>query len=196
MNKTEKAINFIKNSCPRIGGFYGTNEVYEFIDLTSQDIIKENASSLFPERYKEHIAYALSTISKNGFLSPPSAVASAYLVTRFEFFFRLLSGFLKADGNWVSLGKKDEVFIKLGSVNEQEIGTVYKILKLNKSLYLTKIFEDLDQSLFINSQSKIKDIGDRIAWCRHRSSHGEWGDISSEAVFYGLVTALIFYNQN
>ena len=42
---------------------------------------------------------------------------------------------------------------------------------------------------------EVADIGDRIAFGRHSAGHGLWGDISSEAVFYGLVTAIVFYNQ-
>jgi len=38
-------------------------------------------------------------------------------------------------------------------------------------------------------------VGDRIAFGRHAAGHGQWGDISAEAAFYGLMTALIFYAQ-
>ena len=38
---------------------------------------------------------------------------------------------------------------------------------------------------------RVTDIGDRIAFGRHSAGHGLWGDISSEAVFYGLVTAMM-----
>ena len=41
----------------------------------------------------------------------------------------------------------------------------------------------------------IADLGDRIEFGRHAVGHGHWGDISAEALFYGLVTALVFYNQ-
>ena len=34
-----------------------------------------------------------------------------------------------------------------------------------------------------------------IAFARHAAGHGRQGDISAEAVFYGLVTAIIFYNR-
>ena len=41
----------------------------------------------------------------------------------------------------------------------------------------------------------VADIGDRIEFGRHAVGHGHWGDISAEALFYGLMTSLVFYNQ-
>jgi hypothetical protein len=38
--------------------------------------------------------------SPDVFISPPSAVGAAYLVTRFELFLRILSGVLEFDGKW------------------------------------------------------------------------------------------------
>jgi len=72
--------------------------------------LKEAASQMreakptlaFPDRYIEHVAFAVETVSLNGFLSPPAAIASVYLATRFEFYFRVLSGKLNGDGTWVS----------------------------------------------------------------------------------------------
>jgi len=42
----------------------------------------------------------------------------------------------------------------------------------------------------------IQHVGDRIEFGRHSAGQGHWGDISSEAVFYGLMTAAIFYAQS
>ena len=41
----------------------------------------------------------------------------------------------------------------------------------------------------------LTDIGDRIKFGRDAVGHGHWGDISAEALFYGLMTSLVFYNQ-
>ena len=41
----------------------------------------------------------------------------------------------------------------------------------------------------------IEDVGDWIKFARNSACHGLWGDISGDAVFYGLVTAIIFHNQ-
>jgi hypothetical protein len=40
---------------------------------------------------------------------------------------------------------------------------------------------------------EIAHLGDRVQFGRHAAGHGHWGDISAEAVFYGLLTAIIFY---
>ena len=55
-------------------------------------------NTLFPQRYKEHVAYALGMVAQHSFTSPPAAIGAVYLATRFEFFFRLLSGKLNGDG--------------------------------------------------------------------------------------------------
>jgi hypothetical protein len=39
------------------------------------------------------------------------------------------------------------------------------------------------------------DIGERIALLRHPGAHGMWGDLSSDAVFYGLLTVVILLAQ-
>lgn len=57
---------------------------------------------VFPARYVEHVAYAMYLAGTNGFTTLPAAVASVYLATRFEFYFRMLSGKLCADGTWLS----------------------------------------------------------------------------------------------
>ena len=41
----------------------------------------------------------------------------------------------------------------------------------------------------------VADIGDRIEFGRHAVGHGHWGDMSGEALFYGLMTSLIFYSE-
>ena len=41
----------------------------------------------------------------------------------------------------------------------------------------------------------ISYVGDRIEYGRHAVGHGSRGDISAEAVFYGLMTAIVFYER-
>jgi hypothetical protein len=73
-------------------------------------------------------------------------------------------------------------------------------MKLDQSRSAARVFEKLDKAIQPTptkaaGEIEIADIGDRIAFGRHSAGHDYWGDISSEAVFYGLVTAIIFYNQ-
>jgi hypothetical protein len=73
-------------------------------------------------------------------------------------------------------------------------------MKLDQSRLAPRLFDTLDKTIFpvpITAVGGIQvaNIGDRIAFGRHSAGHGLWGDISSEAVFYGLVTAVVFYNQ-
>ncbi|OAI48662.1 hypothetical protein AYO44_06780 [Planctomycetaceae bacterium SCGC AG-212-F19] len=164
------------------------------------------SSILFPERYKEHVACALDMVGKHMFLDPPAAIASVYLATRFEFFFRTLSGKLKSNGEWVDAAAKAAATASISDdrLNRKKLSDValtYKVMKLDQSRPAAQVLNTLDKALFkvpitATGGFKVADIGDRIAFGRHNTGHGEWGDISSEAVFYGLVTAIIFYNQN
>jgi hypothetical protein len=145
-------------------------------------------------------------VARHGFLDPPAAVAAVYLATRFEFFFRLLSGKLDKHGKWLNravdqpavmalLGRKG-----LDRHRVDNVAVTYKLMKLNRSRRAAQVFDDLDKAILpapvrAVDDFEVADIGDRIAFGRHSAGHGLWGDISSDAVFYGLVTAIIFYNQ-
>jgi hypothetical protein len=164
-------------------------------------------TDLFPGRYKEHVAYALGMVARHGFLEPPAAIAAVYLATRFEFFFRLLSGKLNGDGTWAN--KAVDQPVALTALGEKglrgnrvsDVAVTYKLMKLDQSRPAARVFDALDKAILpapimAVGPFKIADIGDRIAFGRHSAGHGLLGDISSEAVFYGLVTAIVFYNQS
>jgi hypothetical protein len=75
MTKSEQAANFIISFCPRVGAFAGTFEANAFLARLAEEMESAAPSILFPERYKEHVAYALDMVAKNWFTSPPAAVA-------------------------------------------------------------------------------------------------------------------------
>jgi hypothetical protein len=73
-------------------------------------------------------------------------------------------------------------------------------MKLNQSYKIVQILTTLDSSLYttpttVAGSMTVANIGDRIEFGRHATGHGHLGDISAEALFYGLLTAIIFYNQ-
>jgi hypothetical protein len=70
------------------------------MNKAADDMTHSVPSDVFPDRHKEHIAYALRMVASGGFLSSPAAIGSVYLATRFEYYFRVLSGRLNADGTW------------------------------------------------------------------------------------------------
>ncbi|HVU90284.1 MAG TPA: hypothetical protein VHD36_23335 [Pirellulales bacterium] len=208
MCRSNEAVGYIKSHCPRIGSFAGDNAPQLLLAEVADELAAADCSDLFPGRYKEHVAYALSMVAQHRFLEPPAAIAAVYLSTRFEFFFRMLSGVLNPNGTWVDpLHGRDRAQAALGEHSLKNckkgvsnVSTAYKLMKLNTSQRAAGVFDDLDRTLFatptiVGSRGTILDIGERIAWCRHEASHGQVGDISSEAIFYGLVTAIIFYNQ-
>lgn len=206
MDRTKQALNFIKTCCPNIGAFQGTSEVNLYLKETAVEMATSESSAVFPERYIEHVACAIDMIASNIFSSPPAAIASVYLATRFEFYFRILSGKLNGDGTWISLSAQEaaSAVIKdnlLKSKRISNVGLAYKIMKLDQSRKIVQACKDLDKSLYstptvVVGDKKIADTGDRIKFGRHTGGHGQWGDISAEGLFYGLMTAIVFYNQS
>lgn len=206
MTNSDKAIGYIRTHCRHVGSFAGDAAPYVFLAQVSDEMAAAKHTELFPDRYKEHVAYAIGMVARHGFLEPPAAIAALYLATRFEFFFRVLSDKLKSDGTWLNqavdrpaaiaaLGKKG-----LNKNRVSDVAVTYKLMKLNQSRPVASVFDRIDKELFSTPIQEddglnIANIGDRIAFGRHSAGHGLWGDISSEAVFYGLVTAVIFYNQ-
>jgi hypothetical protein len=204
MDRSARAVSYIVNCCPTIGRYAGMTNVYGFLQETAAEMSQTKASEVFPDRYIEHVAYAMSLVSSNLFTSPPAAVASVYLANRFEFYFRMISKKLHPDGTWISsmeqAASKSE--IEDDRLNKKRISSValaYRIMKLNKSHGAVQHFIALDNAIHsvpykTMTGFKIECIGDRIEFSRHAVGHGHSGDISSEGVFHGLVTALIFHS--
>jgi hypothetical protein len=141
-------------------------------------------------------------VGSHGFLSPPAAVASVYLATRFEFYFRILSGKLNGDGSWISKSAQQIACANIPDkrLNKRQVSDValaYHVMTIGTSR-VAPYCAALDGALYASPTTAgvrfpIANIGDRIAYGRHRVAHGHWGDISAEAAFYGLMTAIIFY---
>ncbi len=205
MDRTQHALDFITTCCRGVGAFYGTTAVNQYLKETASDIKASGPSAVFPDRYIEHVAYAVDMVASNMFLSPPAAIASVYLATRFEFYFRILSGKLNSDGTWISLSAREtaQAAIKDNRLGRNRISSValaYKIMKLDQSHKIVQACTALDNSLYstptiVVGCVPVADIGDRIEFGRHAVGHGHLGDISGEALFYGLMTAVVFYTQ-
>jgi hypothetical protein len=206
MTNSEKAASYIMTHCRNIGSFEGDDTPCQFLAQVAEEMAVAEPTSLFPNRYKEHVACAVRMVARHPFRDPRAAIAAVYLATRFEFFFRLLSGKLNADGTWINqavdqpaavaaLGKKG-----LGGNRVSSVEVTYKLMQLYRLRPAAQVFASLDKSIFpspitVAGGDTLADIGDRIGFMRHSASHGYRGDISSEAVFYGCVAALVFYNQ-
>jgi len=205
MTDIEKAKLWIVEFCPSVGSYSGTFEPYPFLSNYADVIEKTPNSDLFFDRQKEHIAHAMRMIAGSRFTDPPAAVASVYLATRMEFFFRILSGVLKFDGTW----KEEEIrvlykqkFLALPDLRRQvnDVAIAFKIAIADPANERTSHLRDLEQRIAAKIKGRYPnvpylDIGDRIALLRHPGAHGEWGDLSSDAVFYGLLTVVIFLAQ-
>jgi hypothetical protein len=128
------------------------------------------------------------------------------LATRFEYYFRILSGKLAADGTWLNRAVDQPIAIaKLGKEGLEgprvkNVAAAYRLMKLDQTRSAARVFDSLDKALFAVPMTAVgnfplTNVGDRIAFGRHSVGHGQWGDISSDGVFYGLATAIVFYNQ-
>ncbi len=205
MDRTQQALDFITTCCRNVGTFQGTSEVHQYLKETAAEMAVSTPSTVFPDRYIEHVAYAVDMVASNMFLDPPSAIASVYLATRFEFYFRILSGKLNGNGTWISLSSRQAAQAalsdrRLGRNRISSVALAYKIMKLNQSWKIVTVCTALDNSLYetpttVVGDMTVADMGDRIEFGRHAVGHGHWGDISAEALFYGLLTAVVFYNQ-
>jgi hypothetical protein len=201
-DRAQRAADFILSHCPTVGAFSGTGEPYGFLQETAKDMRASTPTSVFRARYIEHVAYAVETVGLNWFLTPPAAVASVYLATRFEFYFRVLSGSLNDDGTWLSPSAQQAAFAALddqrltrGRVSS--VSLAYEIMRLGTAK-VVPYFASLDSVLYATptiatGNFAIEHLGDRIEFGRHAAGHGQWGDISAEATFYGLMTAIVFY---
>jgi hypothetical protein len=206
VDKTQQAMDFIATCCPSIGAFQGGPEPFIFLRDTASEMLASQSTEVFPQRHLEHIAYAVGMVSSNGFLSSPAAIAAVYLVTRFETYFRVLSGKLDREGSWLSSADQKATFCAIGDnrIVKKRISNValaYKIMMLGNAK-IVPYFSALDARLYPNTQPQmprsgqiVADLGDRIEYMRHSAGHGSWGDLSAEANFYGLLTAAIFYAQ-
>ena len=205
MSPTEEAIEHLVTCCRNVGAFSGTDAPYVFLKNLASQIQQSKSSKVFPDRYKEHVAYAVGMVASNPFLAPPAAIASFYLATRFEFYFRILSGKLKGDGTWISSEMQsiaqtaiDDPRLKGKRISS--LSLAYQIMMIDSSLQIVQQFNKIDNCLYqrpvtLCNGHKVYNIGDRIEFGRLVVGHGHWGDISSEAVFYGLLTGIVFYNQ-
>jgi len=205
MSPTDEAIKYLTTSCRNIGAFSGTGHPYAFLKNVASQIEQSKPSKVFPPCYKEHVAYAVDMVASNLFLSPPAAIASLYLATRFEYYFRILSGKLNGDGTWISSTAQSAA---QAAINDQRLtrkrvsslSLAYRIMMTDTSLQIVQQCAKIDNCLYqkpitLANNTNIHNIGDRIEFGRHVVGHGHWGDISSEAIFYGLMTGIVFYNQ-
>jgi hypothetical protein len=53
--------------------------VHEYLKETAAEMKTSKSSIVFPDRYIEHVAYAVDMVASNWFLSSPAAIASVYL---------------------------------------------------------------------------------------------------------------------
>lgn len=201
------AIKFITEYCPVIGSFRRDERLSGFLNELSNDMERYNCgiSGFDNFRHKPHVAYAVRAIANFPvFDYSKSVLASVFLATRFETYFRVLSSRLNDDGTWLDANAQKTAFdlIKDKRVKNKQINDValtYKILMLDRGNKIVTFLEHLEAKLssyYFDKQGNpfsCSDIGSRIKVLRDPGSHGFYADLSSEGCFYALLLGVLFY---
>lgn len=84
VNPTEEAIFYITNWYPCIGAgdtrtqIQGLSSPYHVMNKAADEMIQSKPSDAFPDRHKEHIAYALKMVASGGLSLSDFQVPSAF----------------------------------------------------------------------------------------------------------------------
>jgi hypothetical protein len=66
-------------------------------------------------------------------------------------------------------------------------------LVLNGADPRAALLDELDKAIRSLFQSQLyNNLGGRIKYVRDRGTHGQWGDVSGEGVFYATLTAILY----
>jgi hypothetical protein len=196
----ELAKFYLVACCPTAGAYSLPDGLVNLICDTADSMASAPDKDIFLGRQKPPVALAMKEAITPGFDRPQKAIASLYLATQFEFYFRILSGMLNFDGTWKSSDDrvKAESFLPDGDrVRRRGTSSVeiaYKLTILNNVDPRAALLDGLDQAIRLRFQSTLYDnFGGRIAYVRNRGAHGEWGDVSAEGVFYATLTAILYF---
>jgi hypothetical protein len=194
--------------CPTAGGYSLPDGLINLICDAADFMTSTPDKDIFLGRQKAPVALAMKEVITPGFDAtsmtfmsvPRKAIASLYLATQFEFYFRILSGLLNPDGSWKSLADQQKAKSLLPGENRLNQGSIsnlevaYKLMVLNNADPRSVLLDELDKAIRSRFQSQLYDnLGGRIKHVRNRGAHGEWGDVSAEGVFYATLTAILYF---
>jgi hypothetical protein len=196
----ELAKHYLLICCPRAGAYSLPDGLLNIIISDCADFISSMPDNdIFHARQKEPVALAMKESATPGFDEPRRAIASLYLATQFEFYFRILSGLLHPDGTWKSAAAQEKAKSLLpeeNRLNGRSISSVelaYRLMVLNAADPRAVLLDKLDKAIRSMFQSQLyANLGGRIKYVRDRGTHGQWGDVSGEGVFYATLTAILF----
>jgi hypothetical protein len=196
----ELAKYYLLLCCPRAGAYTLLDGLLNIISDCADSITSTPDKDIFHIRQKEAVALAMKEATTPGFDDPRRALASLYLATQFEFYFRILSGLLNPDGSWKSPAdhqKAKSLLPKEKRLNYRSISNLelaYKLMVLNNADPRATLLDELDKAIRSRFQSQLYDnLGGRIKYVRDGGAHGQWGDVSAEGVFYATLTAVLYF---
>jgi hypothetical protein len=196
----ELTKHYLLNCCPIAGAYALLDGLLNIISDCADLITSTPDKDIFHIRQKEAVALAMKEATTPGFDDPRRAIASLFLATQFEFYFRILSGLLNPDGSCKSATDHEkaksllpeERRLNYNSISNLELA--YKLMVLNNADPRAAVLDELDKASRSRFQSQLYDnLGGRIKYVRDGGAHGQWGDVSAEGVFYATLTAILYF---
>jgi hypothetical protein len=181
---------YLVSNCIRAGAWTLHGGHQNLVTDVADMMAHGSDTDLFVGRQKEPVSVAMKNCISLGVMDPLNAISALYLATQFEFYFRILSGSLNIDGTWKNSEAKERAIELLPSkkkqLNRERINSVelaFSLAILRQDDARCSVVRELSYELNSRVTSNLyKDLGGRIGFCRHRSAHGEWGDVSAEGV--------------
>jgi len=198
--KLRMAEIIILESCSRIGSIFSTGDdrwyIHNFVNELSCNRSGFGDRSIIPLKSAlyllTYIDYGASTPDKrddfNHICAGGGAMVAMYLMAHLEYIFRVNGRYLNTDGTIkVSIPTQLRKKVNIMKNRVNNIDQAFTIYQYRNRTYLSKRLKLLDKRIGIKS---------RLRKIRHPVMHGELADPSSEAMFFGLLTAMFFYGTN
>jgi hypothetical protein len=199
--KLKIAEILILESCKNIGSYCSTEDDIWYICHFVDEIVDNHFG--FDGRHLQPIIAALFLLSniEYGRGSPEKrsdfdhvcagggAMVAMYLMAHLEYLFRINSRYLSEDG---SIIKKipNQLKNKLNIKNQTRINHIdqaFTLFLYRNNTWLSNRLKMLDKKILVTK---------RLKKIRNPVMHGELADPSSEAMFFGLLTAMFYYGSS
>jgi len=200
--KLRMAEILILESCSRIGAYTSTGDDRWYIYNFAQELFRNPVVGFDGRRTQPliaalillaHIDYGGMYPKKRGDLehiyAHGGAMVAMYLMAHLEYLFRIKSRYLKEDGsikNEIPKQARAKASIKPKQKRINNIEQAFILYLYRNVTLLGKRLKILEENI---------GIAKRLRKIRNPVMHGELADPSSEAMFFGLMTAMLYYGS-
>ncbi len=147
--------------CPVAGAYSLPDGFLNLISDCADTMAAKPDKDIFLGRQKGPVALAMKEAVTLEFEHPRKAIASLYLATQFEFYFRLLSGLLNPDGSWKSPADQQKAKLllpqesRLSQRSISNVEVVYKLMVLNNADPRASLLNELDAAIRSRFRSQL-----------------------------------------